>query len=612
MRLLNVDTRQLEEFVGEERPHYAILSHTWGRHEVTFHDLLRSDVETHEGYAKLHGCCQRARNDGYRYVWIDTCCIDKSSSAELSEGINSMFQWYKQSAICYVYLADVSADDDPFSDSSELRSSRWFTRGWTLQELLAPRALIFFDKAWVQLKVGRLDRSVSTWPPRRTSETFNKYRNPFIVIDLLSEITRIPKLVLDTGNFSQFCAAARLAWAADRRTTRVEDRAYSLLGLLEVNMPLLYGEENRAFLRLQEEVIRSRDDLSILAWGFRLSSGHPGCQVDSVLAQSPFEFSHCHSIQNFDSGEMSPSVPLTTSHSAMTNIGMQMAVPVRPIDSRNRIFIAILRCLVPTPGLRSHLVVPLVHTKGGDRHHFSRVPGSPPFLIRRAQLFSLINDSKSLFILSRALLLWRLFIKKSRSTQIYLRENPDTTPPPPPWPNPKNNYEFMNLDIGEVISAGFEVASFYPPWITKSPGHANRLILRLSPPKSARFIVVFSRSRKLSAGRIFFAISITLENQHIARVYQGSALEHLMEQAGSLEVDIDRHSIHEDSLELNEEAVDENMRTAYCISFQKKIFGDVWIRCSVKRMDIANGSTLFGHSSSADSNLCTGTNDETG
>jgi hypothetical protein len=143
MRLLHVDTRQLEEFFNDDIPPYAILSHTWDEEEVTFQDL---DVESHKnkrGHAKIEGYCQQAKSDGLSWVWIDTCCIDKTSSAELSEAINSTFQWYRESVVCYAYLQDVPQGVDIWEDDSGFRGSRWFTRGWTLQELLAPYRLIF-------------------------------------------------------------------------------------------------------------------------------------------------------------------------------------------------------------------------------------------------------------------------------------------------------------------------------------------------------------------------------------------------------------------------------------------------------------------------------------
>jgi hypothetical protein len=147
MRLLDVETRQLEEFFGVAIPPYAILSHTWGKEEVTFRDLEVPGHQAKAGYAKIDGCCRQAATDGLKYVWIDTCCIDKLSSAELSEAINSMFRWYENSQVCYAYLEDVPPNTDAYTSES-FRKSRWFTRGWTLQEMIAPKATIFFATDW--------------------------------------------------------------------------------------------------------------------------------------------------------------------------------------------------------------------------------------------------------------------------------------------------------------------------------------------------------------------------------------------------------------------------------------------------------------------------------
>ncbi|KAI0137963.1 HET-domain-containing protein [Hypoxylon sp. NC0597] len=588
MRLLHVYTRELEEYNGESIPPYAILSHTWCEHEVTLQDLSKPNHKGYQGYSKIEGCCQQAAKDGLHYVWIDTCCIDKSSSAELSEGINSMFQWYRNSAVCYIYLSDVFATDDPFSTPSEFRQSRWFTRGWTLQELLAPRELVFFDRHWDEIQIGRISRSLRVFRGDQISSAFynrEQYRNRVGLLRLLSDITNIPKRALDTGDFSQFCAAARFAWAADRETTRVEDRAYSLLGLLEVNMPLVYGEGNKAFIRLQEEVIKSRDDDSLLAWGYGfIAKEQPGAHVDSVLAQSPFDFRHCHSFQFLETEEISPDVPLTTTHSAMTNIGMQLAIPIRTIDSKNGVFIAILRCLVPgSYAHRNHLVVPLVRTKGGDKNHFSRAPGSPPFLVRREELFSLIKDSKFLFFLSRVPSLWRLFITRPISTPIYLRGSPATLPPPTNWPKSgKRDCETMGLHIDEVMSAGYDVASFYPPWITRRQVNGNCLVIRLGSSNLAKFMVVFLRPQEFSTGYIFFAICISQKAYRIARVDHWSALGYMMEHSRSLEVDMNNHGMHQTELEFSEESADGRIRCVHRISFDY-IFGDVRIKCSVER-----------------------------
>ncbi|RYP39982.1 hypothetical protein DL767_001916 [Monosporascus sp. MG133] len=291
MWLLNARSRELEEYIGDRIPPYAILSHTWSDLEITFQGLAKPDHATEPAYAKIEGCCQQALRDGHEYVWIDTCCIDKSSSAELSEAINSMYQWYKGSRVCYVYLADVSASDDPFREGSEFRRSRWFKRGWTLQELLAPSNLCFLDKNWDHLLELRL-----LMKPRESSRVMWSAFNLKSEWALLSQITGIPAEAIG-GHLSPFCAAARLGWAAERKTTRVEDVAYSLLGLLDVNMPLLYGEGHKAFRRLQEEILKTRDDDSILAAGYGLTTDEAGGHI-RVLADSPSAFRHCQDFQN--------------------------------------------------------------------------------------------------------------------------------------------------------------------------------------------------------------------------------------------------------------------------------------------------------------------------
>ena len=163
MRLLKLEDHNefsLIEFIGDKIPRYAILSHTWGAdgEEVTFKDLMKGTGKSKAGYQKICFCGKHAARDGLQYFWVDTCCIDKSSSAELQEAINSMFGWYRNAAKCYVYLSDVpryaSDANDKFGQlpwESDFRKSRWFTRGWTLQELIAPASVEFFSKEGEQL-----------------------------------------------------------------------------------------------------------------------------------------------------------------------------------------------------------------------------------------------------------------------------------------------------------------------------------------------------------------------------------------------------------------------------------------------------------------------------
>ncbi|KAH8590366.1 heterokaryon incompatibility protein-domain-containing protein [Bisporella sp. PMI_857] len=243
MKLINTTTMELEEFADSiQAPHYAILSHTWGEGEVTFQDFAHPEIAgSKKGYSKIKQTCQRAKARDIGYAWVDTCCIDKTSSAELTEAINSMFQWYACSQVCYVWLADLKADQPIKS----FTSCRWFSRGWTLQELIAPAVVEFYDKEWMF---------------RGTKSELS---------DELRNATGIDREVLDTGTIgvlSTIPLARRMSWASNRITTRQEDTAYCLLGIFGVNMPLLYGEGDKAFIRLQEEIIKESNDLSLFAW----------------------------------------------------------------------------------------------------------------------------------------------------------------------------------------------------------------------------------------------------------------------------------------------------------------------------------------------------------
>src|ERR1700753_697500 len=145
MRLLHTTTLQPHEFSDHDPGvEYAILSHTWDAIELSFQDLSNPDIQTLSGYTKIKETCNRVKNQ-YKWVWIDTCCIDKSSSAEVSQAINSMYLWYENSDVCYVYLADFEGKD---LNLDKLRSCKWFTRGWTLQELIAPSKVIFWNSTW--------------------------------------------------------------------------------------------------------------------------------------------------------------------------------------------------------------------------------------------------------------------------------------------------------------------------------------------------------------------------------------------------------------------------------------------------------------------------------
>lgn len=277
MRLLNSRTAG---FICVDEPRhvsYAILSHVWARPdeeapaEQTFIDISKiqrswrrkkwfsnfsasshlasntkgnSDVIPARVSEKIRRTCAVAREHGYDNVWIDSCCIDQSSSSELSEAINSMYQWYHHARVCYAYLADVHDEDDPRARDSQFRRSRWFTRGWTLQELIAPQVLVFLSKGWRVLGTKAMLAAV------------------------IEEVTGIDSAILTHHvSLDTVSVAKRISWASRRHTTREEDEAYSLMGILNVHMPTIYGEGRFAFIRLQEEVLKQTSDQTLFAWG---------------------------------------------------------------------------------------------------------------------------------------------------------------------------------------------------------------------------------------------------------------------------------------------------------------------------------------------------------
>ncbi|KAI3320876.1 HET-domain-containing protein [Xylariaceae sp. AK1471] len=300
MRLLKVSSLVLREFFEPNVPKYAILSHTWEEEEILFQDIGHLDqAKKKRGYEKVEMACKLAKSQGYKYIWVDTCCIDKTSSAELTEAINSMYRWYKESDVCYAFLSDVSSHSLSLSYPEELRMSRWFTRGWTLQELLAPDNVQFYCSEWKIIG--------------------NKKEDP--LCSIISEITKIGHNILRGEDILSISIARRMYWASGRQTTRIEDLAYSLLGIFDINMPLMYGEGYKAFRRLQEEILKTTDDQSIFAW---YNSRIEGSPVD-VLARAPSEFA--------DSGSVSPYTPFRVNRKAtsITNQGMVVELPILSI-----------------------------------------------------------------------------------------------------------------------------------------------------------------------------------------------------------------------------------------------------------------------------------------
>ncbi|EMD59908.1 hypothetical protein COCSADRAFT_125993, partial [Bipolaris sorokiniana ND90Pr] len=268
MRLLEIQSDGSFSLVGPQRSDispYAILSHTWGadHEEVTYQDLYNGTGKEKHGYKKITLCKEQATKDGLCHFWIDTCCINKSSEPELSEAIRSMFKWYRNASKCYVYLSDVSSTDcDP--DGVVFSESRWFTRGWTLQELLAPSCVQFFSKEGVLLG------------------------DKHSLAKEISEITRIPVEALQGHDLSIFSVGERMRWAEERKTTREEDQVYSLLGIFNIHIPIMYGEgEGHARKRMRELIETStRDrDAKVSKMKDWLSAPDPSVNYQKALKQ---------------------------------------------------------------------------------------------------------------------------------------------------------------------------------------------------------------------------------------------------------------------------------------------------------------------------------------
>ncbi|KAK4628940.1 Vegetative incompatibility protein HET-E-1 [Fulvia fulva] len=272
------------------------------RYRICAQDHRKRGQVAGPGHRKIIKACDFARSRKAKWIWIDTCCIDKKSSQELSEAINSMYDWYKGAAECYAYLADVPATRGRWTDEilSDFKRSVWFTRGWTLQELIAPLFVVFCDSAWEIIGVKESANNILLSQPGSIGPlgTLNA---------VLSQITGIPELVLgDATERSRYSVAQKMNWAADGQNTRAEDTAYCLLGIFSINMPLLYGEREKAFVRLQREIMNSTLDESLLAW--RTEEAYdlvPSPAFDSLtsnkrylalLATSPAAFKHCQNV----------------------------------------------------------------------------------------------------------------------------------------------------------------------------------------------------------------------------------------------------------------------------------------------------------------------------
>ncbi|KAK3068563.1 hypothetical protein LTR53_013763, partial [Teratosphaeriaceae sp. CCFEE 6253] len=300
MRLLNTQTLELKEFLGDRVPAYVILSHRWGDDETSYKDFRKGVNKDSAGYRKVVDFCTFARSRVREWVWVDTVCIDKRSSAEVSEAVNSMFAWYQQARECFALLTDVP----PFAHGRErvlqgVWTSEWWTRGWTLQECLAPMHVVFLTRSWevIGSKV-HFAREICA-------------------------VTGIPQRILSGDEVTAHtCVAQKMSWMSGRETTRAEDAAYCLLGLFGVNMPLLYGEgATSAFKRLQLQIITDSDDESIFAWQalYGRALYNPSANRQTMLAKAPDAFSHAGDVLRIpSSNEYYAHRP----HYSMTNKGL--------------------------------------------------------------------------------------------------------------------------------------------------------------------------------------------------------------------------------------------------------------------------------------------------
>ncbi|KAM6488289.1 ankyrin repeat-containing domain protein [Trichoderma sp. SZMC 28011] len=296
MRLINVKTFKLEEFLDYQAPPYAILSHTWGddSEELNFRDVEDGNINKPGiGSVKFRECCRQAIEDKLDYAWIDTCCIDKANLVELSEAINSMFRWYQRADICYAFLSDVPGDEDFRETGSKFQRSRWFQRGWTLQELLAPKTMRFYGaistSETYSTQAGVNTHQVQEWRLLGKKGSMST---------TIASITGIPQhYLLGYAPLHMASVAQRMSWAAHRDTKRKEDLAYCLLGIFNITMPMIYGEgDEQAFFRLQEQIMKVTRDDSILAWGLGTddssTSDTGNTTAGRIVAKGPADFAN--------------------------------------------------------------------------------------------------------------------------------------------------------------------------------------------------------------------------------------------------------------------------------------------------------------------------------
>jgi hypothetical protein len=458
MRLLQLqddDVLRLVEYTEGEVPPYAILSHRWGEDEgeVTYKDVVENTGRHKIGYQKIISCGRQSAKDDYAFFWVDTCCIDKSSSAELSEAINSMWLWYSESKICYAYLNDVAGGISNVERDEALAASKWFTRGWTLQELLAPTSVVLFDATWnvIGTKDGLADR--------------------------ISQITNINRYYLNRETVSEASIAERMSWASTRSTKRTEDIAYCLLGIFDINMPLLYGEGSNAFRRLQEEIMKHATDLSILAWeaSFHFpwrpaTDGELKQSQDStwslvsggaLFAPSPIYFRNCTDVVRSED-------VLPGKHHTITNRGLQIELPV--LEEPEGV-LAILNCRRAS-GFLSDIALYLQQSpnpRGNDQYWRAsgQIRTVPNVYRGRAKLRSMYITSGR-YRPERQVAIFqswfaRLSSKPVDAEQPSANQRPSGVPKTSPRPHPAGNFR-DGCCVIQDLPRNYVVSQVYPPW----------------------------------------------------------------------------------------------------------------------------------------------------
>ncbi|KAF9231605.1 heterokaryon incompatibility protein-domain-containing protein [Melanogaster broomeanus] len=283
MRLLNAHTLELEYFPSDPPP-YVAISHRWGaeKDEVSFQDMLQlvtqPSAKNKPGFAKILGCVMQAKKHSLNYIWIDTCCIDKTNNTELQEAINSMWSWYQDCDRCFVYMNDLPEE------------SRSFAKDWE--------------------RIGK-----------------KANRN---IMKGITHITGIPEGVLSDGETTSFSVATRMTWASSRSTTKKEDKAYSLMGIFDITLPIIYGGRENVFVKFQKEIMNRHPDQSIFAWTVK---SPPPTATAGLLTPSPAYFADVNEISDEDFvkdfAHMIKPDSRPPTHYSHTNLGIRITLPMK-------------------------------------------------------------------------------------------------------------------------------------------------------------------------------------------------------------------------------------------------------------------------------------------